>query len=88
MLRTPAHRQLQREYWPYHCRDFMTYLGEWHQEDFEQLSPGSGFNWFGRAMGHIEGWEDMWDWLPSGLGRSYVYTCLRCGEYKVYVDSD
>lgn len=87
MLRTPRHAGLQGEYWPYHCRSFMAYLGRWQQEDFEQAAPGRGRQWFGEHMDD-DAWEDMWEWLPTNVGWSYVFQCQACGRHRVFVDSD
>lgn len=93
MLRTPRHRALQREYWPYHCRNFMAFLGSWTRADFDQQSPGRGREWFGRHMDPGEAWEDMWEWLPADgnpwydIGVSYVYQCQTCRLHRVFVDS-
>ena len=88
MMRTPRHMALQREYWPYHCKGFMAYLGHWKQKDFHRQSPGSGKKWFGAHMPPGEAWEDMWEWLEGDVGLSYVFQCQKCGEYRVFVDSD
>lgn len=88
MVRTPRHEALQREYWPYHCKGFMAFLGRWGQEDFENQSPGSGREWFGEHMSADDPWEEMWEWLVGDVGWSYVYQCQSCGRHRVYVDSD
>jgi Uncharacterised protein family (UPF0167) len=88
MLRTPRHIALQREYWPFHCNGFMTYLGRWQQDDFENQAPGRGRDWFGEHMAPEEPWEDMWEWLPEEVGLSYVYQCQVCAQYRVFVDCD
>jgi uncharacterized protein len=87
LLRTPRHPALQNEYWPFHCGDFMAFLGNWEQDDFERQAPGCGREWFAEHM-QSEDWEDMWEWLPSGIGWSYVYQCRSCGKHRVFVDSD
>lgn len=88
LTRTPRHIVLQREYWPYHCKGFMAYLGRWRQEDFDKQSPGHGRAWFGEHMPPEDPWEDMWEWLEGDIGWSYVYQCQSCGLHRVFVDSD
>jgi hypothetical protein len=88
MSRTPRHMALQREYWPYHCKGFMAYLGRWQQAEFDKQSPGQGREWFGAHISPEEPWEDMWEWLEGDVGRSYVYQCQSCGRHRVFVDSD
>ena len=90
MHRTPRYAALQREYWPYHCGAFMAFVGRWQQEDFERVSGGRGLEWF---LEHFDGnygdyGEDAWEWLPDGIGWSYVHKCLACGLHRVFVDSD
>ena len=87
MHRTPRYSCLQREYWPYHCGEFMAFVGRWQQEDFERISNGRGLPWF---IEHFAGdyGEDAWEWLPTGVGWSYVHKCLKCGVHRVFVDSD
>jgi uncharacterized protein CbrC (UPF0167 family) len=87
LIRTPRHQTLQREYWPYHCKGFMAYLGRWQQEDFEKQSPGRGREWFREHMSPDRGWQDMWEWLRTNIGWSYVYQCECCGLHRVFVDS-
>lgn len=87
MHRTPRYACLQREYWPYHCGAFMAFVGRWQQEDFERVSGGRGQEWF-IQHGVDDCGEDEWEWLPGGLGWSYVHKCLGCGLHRVFVDSD
>ena len=87
MHRTPRYSALQREYWPFHCGGFMAFVGRWQQEDFERISRGNGLAWFTEYGANGIG-EDEWDWLPSGIGWSYVHKCLKCGVHRVFVDSD
>jgi uncharacterized protein CbrC (UPF0167 family) len=87
MHRTPCYSKLQREYWPYHCGGFMAFVGRWQQEDFERVSGGRGLEWFIKH-GVDDLGEDEWEWLPGGLGWSYVHKCLKCGLHRIFVDSD
>ena len=86
--RTPRYMSLQREYWYWHCGNFMPYLGRWDHDDFERQAPGRGREWFGAHMPPGETWEDMWEWLPTDTGWSYVHQCSTCGLHKVFVDAD
>ena len=89
MTRTPRHIALQREYWPYHCKGFLTYLGRWSQEDFDKQSPGCGREWFGNPYAAQQrSWEgNSREWLEGDLGWSYIYRCQAFSEHRGFVDS-
>jgi uncharacterized protein CbrC (UPF0167 family) len=90
MHRTPGYASLQREYWPYHCGEFMAFVGHWQQEDFNRFAGGDGLAWMREHMseGDRDWAEEMWEWLPGSIGWSYVHHCLRCGAFRVFIDSD
>lgn len=91
LLRTPEHKNLQREYWPLHCDGFMAYVGRWEPGDFnDQAEDGDGREWFAKHLSpdRADEWEDMWDWLEGGIAWSCVYQCQKCGMHRVYVDAD
>lgn len=86
--RTPRYMAMQREYWPFHCGHFMTFLGNWDQDDFNRAFDGEGFALFRRWASWPEMAEDWWDWLEGGVGVSYVHHCEGCKSYRIFVDSD
>jgi uncharacterized protein CbrC (UPF0167 family) len=89
MHRTPRYLNLQREYWPWHCGQYMAFVGHWRQDDFHRVAGGHGK---GEAWFHAHGAHpfeyDQWEWIEHGIGMSYVHECLKCGLRRVYVDSD
>ncbi len=85
LLRTPRHLATQREYWPFHCGRFCAFLGHWTQADFERQSGGRGREWF---EAHLDrGSFASWDWLRDEFVQSYVYQCLGCQTFRVFVDT-
>ena len=86
LLRTPVHLAIQREYWPFHCGRFCAFLGHWQQADFERESRGRGQELFEASVDSNS--SGMWDWLRDDFGRSYVYQCLGCQTFRVFVDTD
>jgi uncharacterized protein CbrC (UPF0167 family) len=90
LLRSPVHQKLQREYWPWHCRGLMAYVGRWEPDDFDRQAGGEGYEWFIRHLppDRMDEAEDMWSWLEGGIAWSCVYQCQSCGLHRVYVDAD
>jgi uncharacterized protein CbrC (UPF0167 family) len=85
LLRTPMHLATQREYWPFHCGRFCAFLGHWQQADFERQSGGHGRELFEACLDRDSG--ASWDWLRDDFATSYVYQCLGCQTFRVYVDT-
>jgi uncharacterized protein len=86
LLRTPRHSAWQTEYWPYHCERFCAFLGHWKKPDFDRQAGGRGQEWFEKHLEPSSG--ASWDWLRDDFAQSYVYQCLGCAKFIVYVDTD
>ena len=91
VARSLTPKSLQDECWPWHCGSFMSYLGNWHQDDFDRARPGDGKgffvenyenDWEGNPTSPEEA-EGFWDWLNDDMGWSHVYRCETCGTYLV-----
>jgi uncharacterized protein CbrC (UPF0167 family) len=85
LLRTPRHDAWQSEYWPFHCGRFCAFLGHWKQADFERQADGQGQGWFEANLDPESG--ASWDWLQDDFAQSYVYQCLVCQSFRVFVDT-
>jgi len=86
LIRTPTYGTWQGECWLFCCRYPMTFVGEWHHEQFDQRAPdGNGEQVYYSAVEGVP--PDTWDSLGHGLN-VYVFECKRCGKLRAHFDSD
>jgi uncharacterized protein CbrC (UPF0167 family) len=85
LVRTPTYGTWQGEHWIFCCRYPMTFVGEWHHEEFDKrATDGDGE----RLYYSVDGVPpDSWDGLGNALS-VYVFECKRCGTLKAHYDSD
>lgn len=86
LLRTPTYGSWQGECWLFCCRYPMTFMGEWHQDAFNQhAADGNGEQLFYTVVEDVP--PDTWDGLGHALS-AYVFECKRCGKLRAHFDSD
>ncbi|NLS91903.1 MAG: CbrC family protein [Planctomycetaceae bacterium] len=86
LLRTPKYRTWQGERWLFCCRYPMTYLGEWHHDQFNQrASDGNGESLYYAALEDVP--DDTWDSLGHAVN-AYVFECKQCGRLRAHWDFD
>ncbi len=86
LLRTPAYGTWQGECWLFCCKYPMTYMGEWHHEDFDRNAPdGAGEELYYSVVEDAP--PESWDGLGHGLS-VYVFKCMRCGKLRSHCDFD
>ena len=84
LARTPNFIANQESVWLTHCNDFMGYLGEWGQDDFNRNAPDHNgratFNAVDQSISYrVRAWDDLGD----GFGFS-LFRCLHCGQLRAY----
>lgn len=90
LLRTPGFNSWQDHYWLLHCNDFMVYVGEWGQKDFDNYAPdGAGEALFAQVVqdgggGQGKEWGELMD-RDSGF---HVFRCGHCGVMRAILLND
>ena len=87
--RTPGYCGWQQEYWRAHCDDYCAYLGGVGYQELVQMGIVDEVLddpvW-------TEGWDDPMDILQhafnGGSLQGYLFRCLHCGKYLLWLDCD
>lgn len=83
LTRTPTYGTWQGECWLFCCRFPMTFIGEWHHEQFNQRAPdGNGEQLYYSVIEDVP--PDTWNALGHGLS-VYVF---ECNKLRAHFDSD
>jgi uncharacterized protein CbrC (UPF0167 family) len=86
LIRTPTYGTWQGECWLFCCRYPMTFVGEWHNEQFDaHAADGNGEALYYLVVENVP--PETWDALGQGLS-VYVFECKRCGKLRAHFDSD
>ena len=86
LVQTPTYGTWQGENWLFCCRYPMTFLGEWHHDDFDQrAADGNGEQLYYNLVEDVP--TDSWEAVGIGLC-VYVFECKRCGKLRAHFDSD
>lgn len=84
--RTPGYISWQGEYWLAHCQDFCAYLGEVGTKELEELGIAD------QVIAEYEALDEYEDIRPyltkAGSMCGYLFQCLHCGKYRLWVDAD
>lgn len=84
--RTPGYISWQGENWLAHCQDFCAYLGEVGTKELEEMGIADQVISEYEALGE---YEDIRPYLTkSGSMCGYLFQCLHCGKYRLWVDCD
>lgn len=84
--RTPGYVSWQGEYWLACCDDFCAYLGDVGTEELEEMGIAD------EVIGEYEErgeYTDIREYLvKSGSLSGYLFRCLHCQKYHLWVDAD
>lgn len=84
---TPGYICWQGEYWLECCDDYCEFLGDVGTAELEYL--GVADQVFAEYEAREDGYEDVRQYLTAaGPLAGYLFRCLHCGKYKIYVDVD
>ena len=76
---------MQSNDWPVCCDDYMVYIGEWEQEDFNSYSKTeSGKDALAKLLApeileRVENLDVLWDDLSYGTA-AFAFQCPQCGK--------
>ncbi len=76
---------IQSNDWPVCCDDYMIYVGEWEQDDFNNHSEtGHGKETFKSLMDsetlkRVENFDVLWNELGNETA-AFAFKCLHCGK--------
>ena len=79
---------IQSNDWPVCCDDYMVYIGEWEQDDFNNYSnTESGKESFEKLMdsellSRVESLDVLWDDLGYGTV-AFAFKCLQCSKIVI-----
>ena len=85
--RTPGYRGWQQEYWLAHCDDFCAFIGYVGWNDLIEMGIDEQIE-----KDYIENGdmniEIIKKCVSNGQLQGYLFQCLTCGQYRLYVDCD
>lgn len=79
---------IQNNDWPVCCDDYMVYIGEWEQDDFNNYSKTeSGKESLAKLMdpellSRVENLDVLWDDLGYETA-AFAFKCLQCGKIVI-----
>jgi len=85
---TPPVPWIQNNEWPVCCDDYMVYIGEWSQDDFNNAAlDGNGKALLEKLLAKylkniVENYEILWDDIGYETA-AYVFECGICGKKTV-----
>lgn len=86
MLRTPGYESWQGEYWLACCGDFCAYLGDVGTKELEEMGIADEVFAEYDSLGE---YPDARTYLvKKGSMSGYLFRCLHCGKYHLWVDAD
>lgn len=85
--RTPGFNSWQGEMWLAHCNDFCAFIGEVGKKELENMGIAEEVfaDYSERNEFNI---ADVREYLGNGSMAGYLFRCLHCGKYRLYVDAD
>lgn len=84
--RTPGYLSWQGENWQACCNDYCEYLGTVGTKELEEMGIADEIF---EEDGSFDGFDDAREYLTKdGSLCGYLFRCLHCGKYKMYVDAD
>jgi len=86
--RTPGFVTWQGEFWLSHCNDYCAFIGDVGVNELEEMGIADEVFADYADNGEYE-IADVREFLEKG-GRlaGYLFRCLHCGEYRLWVDAD
>jgi Uncharacterized protein conserved in bacteria len=84
--KTPGYMSWQGEYWLACCNDYCAYIGDVGTKELEEM--GIADEVFEEYDSRCE-YEDAREYLvKKGSMAGYLFQCLHCGKYQLWVDAD
>jgi uncharacterized protein CbrC (UPF0167 family) len=84
--RTPGYVSWQGEHWLACCNDFCAFIGDVGTKELEEL--GIADDVF-EEYDALDEYEDAREYLEkAGSMAGYLFQCLHCGKYHLWVDTD
>lgn len=83
--RTPSYKGWQQEYWPNHCGDFCEFIAYVGWKEIIEMGLESSVEFTPEAEGYSEHKEYI---VNGGSCQGYLFCCLNCKKYILYVDCD
>lgn len=86
-LRTPGYLSWQGEHWLFCCDDYCAYLGTVGTRELKAMDIADEV--FEEYYMHDDIFEDVEEYLvKDGSICGYLFQCLHCGKYRLWVDAD
>ena len=83
---TPGYSSWQGEYWLSYCQDYCAYLGTVGTRELKDMGIAE------QVLADYEGreeYKDVEDYLvKDGPICGYLFRCLHCQKYQIWVDAD
>ncbi len=87
--RTPGYCGWQQEYWLAHCDDYCAFTGYVGMEELEEMGLSDKLEEIYRKDVAMFDIEDVRENMQNeGSMQGYLFRCLHCGKYFLYVDCD
>lgn len=83
--RTPSYTGWQQEYWPNHCGDFCEFIAYVGWKEIVEMGLENSVEFTPEAEGYSEHKEYI---VNGGSCQGYLFRCLNCKKYILYVDCD
>lgn len=84
--RTPGYISWQGEYWLACCDDYCAFIGEVGTKELEEMKIADEVF---KEYEERNGYENAREYLTKdGSLAGYLFQCLHCGKYHLWVDAD
>jgi Uncharacterized protein conserved in bacteria len=84
--RTPGYISWQGEYWLVCCKDFCAYIGEVGTKELEVMGIADEVFLEYDARGEYGNAREYL--VKGGIMAGYLFQCLHCGKYHLWVDAN
>lgn len=85
---TPGYISWQGEHWLACCGDFCEYIGEVGIEDLKKMGIAEQVISDYENDNPDDYYEGCMEYLGNGIMSGYLFRCLHCGKYRLWVDAD
>lgn len=83
--RTPSYNGWQQEYWPDHCGDFCEFIAYVGWKEIVEMGLENSIEFTSESEGYSEHKEHI---INGSSCQGYLFRCLNCKKYILYVDCD
>ena len=83
--RTPSYNGFQQEHWPDHCGDFCEFIAYVGWKEIIEMGLENSVEFATEAEGYSEHKECI---VNGSSCQGYLFRCLNCKKYILYVDCD